>query len=156
SVAARAKLLGEAAKEVTPAIFFSLLIIAVSFVPVFGLTGEGGRLFRPLAFAKTFLMVSAAVLSVTLAPALRDLLLKGRIRSEANHPISKAIIAVYKPFVYVALRRPITTILIGVLAAVSAVPLYFKLGSEFMPPLNEGDVLYMPTTLPNLSIEEAK
>ena len=155
SPAERARLLGEAAKEVTPAIFFSLLIIAVSFIPVFGLTGEAGRLFRPLAFGKTFLMLVAAVLSVTLAPALRDLLLKGKIRSEAEHPISRAIIGVYKPFVYVALRRPVTTILIGVLAVVSAVPLFFKLGSEFMPPLNEGDILFMPTTLPNLSIGEA-
>jgi Cu(I)/Ag(I) efflux system membrane protein CusA/SilA len=155
SRAARAKLLGEAAKEVTPAIFFSLLIIAVSFIPVFGLEGEAGRLFRPLAFGKTFLMLAAALLSVTLAPALRDLLLQGNIRPESEHPISRAIIRVYKPFVFVALRRPVTTILIGVLAVVSAVPLYFKLGSEFMPPLNEGDLLYMPTTLPNLSIGEA-
>ncbi|MEP7123603.1 MAG: efflux RND transporter permease subunit [Byssovorax sp.] len=152
----RARLLGEAAKEVTPAIFFSLLIIAVSFVPVFGLTGEAGRLFRPLAFAKTFLMLSAAILSVTLAPALRDLLIRGRIRPESRHPVSRFIIALYKPFVYVALRKPITTILIGVFAVISAIPLFLRLGSEFMPPLNEGDLLYMPTTLPNLSIEEAK
>jgi copper/silver efflux system protein len=151
----RARLLGEAAKEVTPAIFFSLLIIAVSFIPVFGLNGEAGRLFRPLAFGKTFLMLVAAILSVTLAPALRDLLLQGKIRPESEHPISRAIIRVYKPFVFVALRRPITTILIGVLAVVSAIPLYFKLGSEFMPPLNEGDILYMPTTMPNLAIGEA-
>jgi Cu(I)/Ag(I) efflux system membrane protein CusA/SilA len=155
SPAERARLLSEAAKEVTPAIFFSLLIIAVSFIPVFGLEGEAGRLFRPLAFGKTFLMLVAAVLSVTLAPALRDLLLKGKIRPESEHPISRAIIGVYKPFVYVALRRPVTTILIGVFAVISAVPLYFKLGSEFMPPLNEGDLLYMPTTMPNLSIGEA-
>ncbi|APR87572.1 Cobalt-zinc-cadmium resistance protein CzcA [Minicystis rosea] len=155
STAARARLLAQAAKEVTPAIFFSLLIIAVSFIPVFGLDGEAGRLFRPLAYGKTFLMLTAAVLSITLAPALRDLLLRGKIRKEADHPISKAIIRVYKPFVFVALRRPITTVLIGVLAVASAIPLYFKLGSEFMPPLNEGDILFMPTTLPNLSIGEA-
>ena len=155
SRAERARLLGAAAKEVTPAIFFSLLIIAVSFIPVFGLDGEAGRLFRPLAYGKTFLMLAAAILSITLAPALRDLLLVGKIRPEAEHPVSRAIIAVYKPFVFVALRRPITTILIGVLAVVSAIPLYFKLGSEFMPPLDEGDILYMPTTLPNLGIGEA-
>ncbi len=139
----------------TPAIFFSLLIIAASFIPVFGLNGEAGRLFRPLAFGKTFLMLVAAILSVTLAPALRDALLKGKIRPEAEHPMSRAIITVYKPFVYVALRRPITTVFIGALAVASAVPLYFRLGSEFMPPLNEGDLLYMPTTMPNLSIGEA-
>ena len=156
SLKERAKLLAEAAQEVTPAIFFSLLIIAVSFIPVFGLTGQAGRLFRPLAYTKTFVMVAAAILSVTLAPALRDLLIRGRVRPEAEHPISRAIISVYPPFVFVALRRPVTTVMIGVLAVVSAIPLAMKLGSEFMPSLNEGDILYMPTTLPNLSIEEAK
>ncbi|MEI7706257.1 MAG: efflux RND transporter permease subunit, partial [Deltaproteobacteria bacterium] len=105
----RHKLLAEAAAEVTPAIFFSLLIIAVSFLPVFTLTGQAGRLFRPLAFTKTFVMLAAAGLSITFAPALRDLLLRGRIRPEAQHPISRAIIRVYKPFVFVALRWPKTT-----------------------------------------------
>ncbi|HSO39599.1 MAG TPA: efflux RND transporter permease subunit [Labilithrix sp.] len=152
----RAKLLHEAAKEVTPAIFFSLVIIALSFVPVFGLNGQGGRLFKPLAYTKTFVMLWAAVVSITLAPALRDLLVRGKIRSEKNHPVSRAIMAVYQPFVYVALRRPKTTLAIGLFALLSAIPAFLKLGSEFMPPLNEGDMLYMPTTLPNLSIEEAK
>ena len=151
----RAKLLGEAAKEVTPAIFFSLLIIAVSFIPVFGLNGQAGRLFKPLAYTKTFVMLSAAVLSVTFAPALRDLLLKGKIRSEKNHPVSKLIISLYEPFVYVALRHPLTTLAIGGFAVLSAIPVFLKLGSEFMPPLNEGDVLYMPTTLPNIAPSEA-
>jgi Cu(I)/Ag(I) efflux system membrane protein CusA/SilA len=152
----RHQLLAEAAREVTPAIFFSLLVIAVSFLPVFTLTGQAGRLFRPLAFTKTFVMLSAAVLSITFAPALRDLLIRGRIRPEAEHPISRAIIRVYKPFVFVALRWPKTTVAIGLLAMLSAVPLAIRLGSEFMPPLNEGDILYMPTTFPNISIEEAK
>ncbi|MBI5538382.1 MAG: efflux RND transporter permease subunit [Deltaproteobacteria bacterium] len=152
----RAKLLGEAAKEVTPAIFFSLLIIAISFIPVFGLNGQAGRLFKPLAYTKTFVMLSAAILSVTFAPAIRDLLLKGKIKPERDHPVSKFIIRIYEPFVYVALRRPITTLAIGAFAMLSAIPMFLKLGSEFMPPLNEGDILYMPTTLPNISIEEAK
>ena len=152
----RAKLLGEAAKEVTPAIFFALVIIAVSFIPVFGLNGQAGRLFKPLAYTKTFVMLSAAILSVTFAPALRDLLLKGKIRSEKEHPVSRFIIRLYEPFVYVALRRPVTTLAIGGFAVLSAIPLFMRLGSEFMPPLNEGDMLYMPTTLPNISIEEAK
>ena len=156
SRAERTRLLAEAAREVTPAIFFSLLIVAVSFVPVFGLTGQAGRLFRPLALTKTFVMLSAAVLSITLAPALRDLLVRGKIRGEHDHPISRAIQAAYKPFVYVALRRPKTTLAIGVFALLSAVPPFLRLGSEFMPPLDEGDVLYMPTTLPGVSIEEAK
>src|SRR5512137_154358 len=152
----RRKLLADAAREVTPAIFFSLLIIAVSFLPVFTLTGQAGRLFRPLAFTKTFVMLSAAVLSITFAPALRDLLLRGKIRPESEHPISRAIIKVYKPFVFVALRWPKTTVALGLLAILSAVPLAIRLGSEFMPPLNEGDVLFMPTTFPGISIEEAK
>ncbi len=156
SPAARSKLLHDAAREVTPAIFFSLLIIAISFVPIFGLNGQAGRLFKPLAYTKTFVMLGAAILSITLAPALRDALLRGKIRREADHPVSRAIVSVYRPFVYVALRRPWTTLLIGVFALLSAIPPLLKLGSEFMPPLNEGDVLYMPTTLPNISIEEAK
>jgi Cu(I)/Ag(I) efflux system membrane protein CusA/SilA len=152
----RHKLLAEAAREVTPAIFFSLLIIAVSFLPVFGLTGQAGRLFKPLAYTKTFVMLSAALLSITFAPALRDILIRGRIVPESRHPVSRFLIALYKPFVYVALRRPISTVAIGALAVVSAVSLSRKLGHEFMPPLNEGDVLYMPITFPNISIEEAK
>lgn len=154
--AARQRLLAEAAREVTPAIFFSLLIIAVSFIPVFGLTGQAGRLFRPLAFTKTAVMLSAALLSITVAPALRDLLIRGRIRSEEKHPVSRLIRRIYEPFVHVALANPLTTVLIGVLALLSVVPLVPRLGSEFMPPLDEGDVLYMPTTFPGISIEEAR
>ncbi|MBK9752704.1 MAG: efflux RND transporter permease subunit [Nannocystis sp.] len=152
----RRKLLGEAAREVTPAIFFSLLIVAVAFIPVFGLEGQAGRLFKPLAYTKTFVMLAAALLSVTFAPALRDLLIRGKIRREADHPVSRFIRAAYEPFVYIALRRPITTLAIGGLAVLSAIPVAMRLGNEFMPALNEGDILYMPTTLPGLSIEEAK
>jgi Cu(I)/Ag(I) efflux system membrane protein CusA/SilA len=152
----REKLLAEAAREVTPAIFFSLLIIAVSFLPVFGLTGQAGRLFKPLAYTKTFVMLSAALLSVTVAPALRDYLIRGKLFSEARHPVSRVIRKVYEPFVHVALHNPKTTVLIGVMALVSALPIAQRLGSEFMPPLDEGDLLYMPTTFPNISIEEAR
>jgi copper/silver efflux system protein len=152
----RHRLLADAAREVTPALFFSLLVIAAAFLPVFTLTGQAGRLFRPLACTKTFVMLSAALLSITFAPALRHLLLRGRIRSEATHPISRVIHRIYKPFVFLALRRPRSTIAIGLLAMLSALPLALKLGHEFMPALEEGDVLYMPTTLPNLSIEEAR
>lgn len=152
----RRALLHEAAKEVTPAIFFALLIIAASFLPVFGLTGQAGRMFRPLAFTKTFVMVSAALLSVTFAPALRDFLLTGKVRSEADHPVSRFIHRLYAPFVHVALTRPLTTLAIGGFAVLSAIPIAMQLGTEFMPPLDEGDLLYMPTTLPNIAIEEAK
>jgi len=152
----RRRVLLEAAKEVTPAIFFSLLIIAVAFLPVFTLTGQAGRLFRPLAYTKTFVMVISALLSVTLAPAVQDLFIRGRIRPEKQHPVSRLLIRFYEPFVYVALRRPKSTVAIGLFALASAVPLAMHLGSEFMPPLNEGDLLYMPITFPNISIEEAK
>jgi Cu(I)/Ag(I) efflux system membrane protein CusA/SilA len=153
----RHQLLAEAAREVTPAIFFSLLIIAVAFLPVFTLTGQAGRLFKPLAYTKTFVMLAAAILSITFAPALRDLLIRGKIRPEKKHPVSRFIIALYRPFVYVALRRPRSTLAIGLLAVLSAVPLARSLGKEFMPPLNEGDILYMPiTAIPGISIEEAK
>lgn len=152
----REALLAAAAREVTPAIFFSLLIIAVAFLPVFTLTGQAGRLFRPLAYTKTFVMLFSAVLSITFAPALRGLLIRGKIHPEHRHPVSRFIIRLYKPFVYVALRRPKSTLAIGLLAIVSAVPLAAELGHEFMPPLNEGDLLYMPMTLPNVSIEESK
>ncbi len=152
----RRRLLTEASREVTPAIFFSLLIVAVSFLPVFGLTGQAGKLFRPLAFMKTAVMLSAALVSITVAPALRDMLLKGNIRSEDKHPVSRLIRRFYEPFVHVALRRPKTTVLLGLLSVLAAVPLVPRLGAEFMPPLDEGDVLYMPTTLPGISIEEAK
>src|SRR6266700_5043546 len=152
----RHRLLAEAAREVTPAIFFSLLIIAVAFLPVFTLTGQAGRLFRPLAYTKTFVMLISAVLSITFAPALRDVLIRGRIRAEKDHPLSRLIMRVYEPFVYVALRRPKSTLAIGLCALASAALLAGKLGHEFMPPLDEGDLLYMPITLPNISIEEAK
>jgi Cu(I)/Ag(I) efflux system membrane protein CusA/SilA len=152
----RQRLLAEAAREVTPALFFSLLVIAAAFLPVFTLTGQAGRLFTPLAWTKTFVMLSAAVLSITFAPALRSLLLAGRIRPESEHPLSRLVHRIYRPFVFVALRRPKSTVAIGLLAVLSAVPLAMRLGTEFMPPLNEGDVLYMPTTLPGISIEEAK
>jgi len=152
----RQRLLAEAAREVTPAIFFSLLVIAAAFLPVFALGGQAGRLFAPLAWTKTFVMLAAAGLSITFAPALRGLLLTGRVRPEARNPVAQAVVRAYRPFVFVALRRPRSTLAIGLLAIASAVPLAMRLGSEFMPPLNEGDVLYMPTTFPGISIEEVK
>jgi len=152
----RRRVLLEAAKEVTPAIFFSLLIIAVAFLPVFTLTGQAGRLFKPLAYTKTFVMVISALLSITLAPAVQDLFIRGKITPEKQHPVSRLLIRLYEPFVYVALRRPKSTVAIGLFALASAVPVALHLGSEFMPPLNEGDLLYMPITFPNISIEEAK
>src|SRR3954463_4949297 len=152
----RHRLLIEAAKEVTPAIFFSLLIIAVAFLPVFTLSGQAGRLFKPLAYTKTFVMLISALLSITFAPALQDLFIRGNIRPEKKHPVSRFLIRLYEPFVYVALRRPKSTVAIGLFLMASAIPIALRLGNEFMPPLNEGDLLYMPITFPNISIEEAK
>jgi Cu(I)/Ag(I) efflux system membrane protein CusA/SilA len=152
----RQKVLIEAAKEVGPPIFFSLLIITVAFLPIFALNGQAGRLFKPLAFTKTFAMAFAALVSITLAPALMSLFVRGKIKHEKDHPVSRAMIAVYRPFAWVALKNPKTTIAIGLAAVLSALPMAARLGHEFMPPLNEGDLLYMPTTFPNISIEEAK
>jgi Cu(I)/Ag(I) efflux system membrane protein CusA/SilA len=154
--AARQQALITAAKEVGPPIFFSLLIITVAFLPIFGLNGQAGRLFKPLAFTKTFAMAFAALVSITLAPALMALFIRGKIRHEEDHPVSRAMISVYRPFAWVALKNPKTTIAIGLAALLATVPMGLRLGNEFMPPLNEGDLLYMPTTFPNISIEEAK
>jgi Cu(I)/Ag(I) efflux system membrane protein CusA/SilA len=152
----RGEIIISATKEVGPAIFFSLLIITVAFLPIFALTGQGGRLFKPLAYTKTFAMFFAAIVSITLAPALMSVLIKGKIKPESEHPVSKLLIKLYKPFVYVALRNPKTTIAIGLVAIIATLPMIPKIGSEFMPPLNEGDILYMPTTFPNISVEQAK
>jgi Cu(I)/Ag(I) efflux system membrane protein CusA/SilA len=154
--ASRLAVIIEASREVGPPIFFSLLIITVAFLPIFALTGQAGRLFKPLAYTKSFAMAFAALLSITLAPALMSFLVRGRIYPEHRHPVSRVLIGLYKPFVYVALRRPKTTIAIGLAAVVSALPLIPRLGSEFMPALDEGDLLYMPITFPNISVEEAK
>ncbi len=152
----RHRVLIEAAKEVGPPIFFSLLIITVAFLPIFALNGQAGRLFKPLAYTKTFSMAFAALVSITLAPALMSLFVRGKIKHEKDHPVSRIMISVYRPFAWVALKNPKTTIAIGLAALLSAVPMALRLGHEFMPPLNEGDMLYMPTTFPNISIEEAK
>ncbi|HET9328087.1 MAG TPA: efflux RND transporter permease subunit [Candidatus Eisenbacteria bacterium] len=152
----RRRIVIEAAVEVGPPIFFALLVITVAFLPIFALNGQAGRLFKPLAFTKTFAMAAAALVSVTVAPALMTWFVRGRIRSEREHPLSRALIRVYRPFAWVALKNPKTTIAIGLAAVLSAVPMAMRLGHEFMPPLNEGDMLYMPTTFPNVSIEEVK
>ncbi|MCK6569960.1 efflux RND transporter permease subunit [Myxococcota bacterium] len=152
----RRAVLVAAAREVGRPIFFSLLLITVSFLPVFALEGQGGRLFGPLAFTKTASMFFAALLSVTLAPALMVWFVRGRIRSEADNPVSRVCIAIYRPFAWVALHNPKTTALMAVAALVSAAPLAARLGSEFMPPLDEGSLLYMPTTLPGIGAPLAR
>ncbi|MCH7765056.1 MAG: efflux RND transporter permease subunit, partial [Acidobacteria bacterium] len=145
----------EAAKEVGKPLFFSLLIITVSFLPVFTLEAQEGRLFKPLAFTKTFAMFFASLLSVTLVPVLMLLLIRGKIAPERKNPLNRFLIWAYDPFVHWALRFPKTVLVLALLALLATVPAYMKLGSEFMPPLYEGSLLYMPTGLPGMSIAEA-
>ena len=164
-----------AVKEVGGPSFFALLVIAVSFLPVFTLEAQEGRLFKPLAFTKNFAMVIAALLAITLDPAMRLLftrmdnfefrprwlarivngLLVGKIHSEDNHPISRPLMKIYQPVVEFVLEHKWKTIAVAVIAMGLTVPVFFKLGSEFMPPLDEGTLLYMPTTLPGMSVTEA-
>ncbi|MBI3418884.1 MAG: efflux RND transporter permease subunit [Proteobacteria bacterium] len=145
-----------AAKEVGPGLFFSLLIITVSFLPVFALTGQSERLFSPLAFTKTYSMAAAAILSVTVVPLLMLGLIRGRILPEDRNPLNRFFIAVYKPFLAMALNARYLTIGIALLLLVSMAWPLLRTGSEFMPALYEGDLLYMPTTLPGISITAAK
>ncbi|CAO3449575.1 efflux RND transporter permease subunit [Azospirillum largimobile] len=151
----RAKVLIDAAVEVGPALFFSLLVITVSFLPVFTLEAQEGRLFKPLAFTKTFAMAGAAFLSITLVPVLMMLFVRGRIIPERKNPVNRLLIWLYRPLIKLVLRAKILTILIAVaLLGWSVIPAS-KLGSEFMPAINEGTILYMPSTLPGLSITKA-
>jgi copper/silver efflux system protein len=166
----------DAIKEVGPASFFSLLVIAVSFMPIFALEAQEGRLFKPLAFTKNFSMAIAAVLAITLDPALRLLfthaasfdfrprflarlvnaVLVGKIHNEEKHPISRLLIRLYRPVVELAVRLRWGVIAAAIAAVVLTVPVFERLGSEFMPPLNEGSLLYMPATLPGISLGEAQ
>jgi Cu(I)/Ag(I) efflux system membrane protein CusA/SilA len=151
----RAEAVIAAAKEVGPALFFSLLIITVSFLPVFTLEAQEGRLFAPLAYTKTFAMAGAAILSVTLVPVLMLLFIRGCIMPEQQNPVNRVLIALYRPVISWVLRRKKLTIGLAILAlAVTAIPAA-RLGSEFMPTLNEGTLFYMPTGLPSMSVTKA-
>ncbi|OYX06563.1 MAG: CusA/CzcA family heavy metal efflux RND transporter [Caulobacter vibrioides] len=152
---ARWAVITEAAAEVGPALFFSLLIITLSFIPVFTLQAQEGRLFRPLAFTKTYAMAAAAILSVTLIPVLMGYLIRGKIPDEAANPVNRVLTAAYRPLLDRVMRRPRTTLLVALLAfATTAWPLA-HLGGEFMPNMDEGDLLYMPSALPGLSAAKA-
>lgn len=148
-------LIAAAAAEVGPALFFSLLIITLSFLPVFTLEAQEGKLFGPLAFTKTYSMAAAAGLSVTLIPVLMYYFVRGRIPDERGNPLNRLLIALYRPLLDAALRAPWLTLgIAAVLLAITAIPIS-RLGSEFMPPLQEGDLLYMPSALPGLSADKA-
>jgi Cu(I)/Ag(I) efflux system membrane protein CusA/SilA len=166
----------EALQEVGPTVFFSLLVIAVAFLPVFALVDQEGRLFKPLAYSKNLAMAIASLLAITLDPAMRMLFtrmdpftfkprfmawlatrtLVGTYHPEEKHPISRVLFKVYEPACRLVLRYPKTVITTAIALVAVSVPFYFKLGSEFMPPLNEGTILYMPTTLPGMSVQQAR
>jgi Cu(I)/Ag(I) efflux system membrane protein CusA/SilA len=165
-----------AIKEVGPASFYSLLVIAVSFIPIFALQAQEGKLFKPLAFTKNFSMIVAAILAITLDPAIRvslshfkkksfkpewlskirNTVLVGKMYQEDEHPISRALFKWYGPLVHWVVDNRRKVLIIAVFVMIATVPIYFKLGSEFMPPLNEGTLLYMPTTLPGISVAAAQ
>src|SRR5205814_770241 len=130
----------------------SLLVITVSFLPIFTLESQEGRLFGPLAFTKTFSMAAAAILSVTLVPALMILFVRGRIIPEAKNPLNRALIAIYRPVIRAVLKAKALTIALAVVILTVSVWPVTQVGSEFMPNLNEGTLLYMPTTLPGVSV----
>ena len=150
------RIIAASSKEVGPSLFFSLLVITVSFMPVFTLEAQEGRLFKPLAFTKTYAMAAAALLSITLVPVLVGFWVRGRVTPEDRHPVSRALTFLYRPVLSSVLRFKLPVLLLALLAlAVTTAPL-LQLGSEFMPPLWEGDMLYMPTTLPGISITKAR
>ena len=148
--------IGESCREVGPALFFSLLVITVSFLPIFTMQAQEGRLFSPLAFTATYAMASAAILAVTLVPVMMGYFLRGRIMAETANPISRVMHALHTPVLKLAMKwRPVTLTVAAIVLGVTYIP-YSRLGSEFMPPLDEGDILYMPTTFPGISITKAR
>ncbi len=146
----------ESAKEVGPAIFYSLLVITVSFLPVFTLEMQEGRLFKPLAYTKTYSMAAAAILAVTIVPVLLGYFVRGKMRSEEQNPITKFLAKIYHPIVDFVMKRHWAVLIIALIVMLATYIPYKNLGSEFMPPLYEGDLLYMPTTLPGISVTKAK
>ncbi len=152
----RMELIYEGCREVGPSLFFSLMIVALSFLPVFTLEAQEGRLFAPLAYTKTYAMVAASLLSVTLVPVLIWYLVRGRIRPENSNPVNRAAAAAYKPFLQLALRHPWHVTAFAIVLVLATLWPALRLGTEFMPELDEGDLLYMPTTLPGLSTDAAR
>ena len=146
----------ESSKEVGPSIFYSLLVITVSFIPVFTLEAQEGRLFKPLAFTKTYSMAAGAILAITIVPVLMGYFIRGKMRKEDDNPVTKFLMNIYHPIVDFVLKRRWWVIVLSLLIVVASYIPFSKLGSEFMPPLYEGDLLYMPTTLPGISITKAK
>jgi len=152
----RWELVRKASIEVGPPLFFSLLIITLSFLPVFTLEAQEGRLFAPLAWTKTFAMAAAAGLSITLVPVLMGYFIRGRITPEHKNPVNRLLIAIYRPAIKLVLKAPVLVLILALSIAASGIWPFMKLGSEFMPDLDEGDLMYMPTTFPGVSIGKAQ
>ncbi len=150
------KLILDSAKEVGPSIFYSLLVITISFLPIFTLEQQEGRLFKPLAFTKTYAMAAAAILAVTIVPILLGYFVRGKMKKEEDNPITKFLIKIYHPIVNFVMKKSWLVIGTAFIIVVVSIYPYSRLGSEFMPPLDEGDLLYMPTTLPGISITKAR
>lgn len=151
----RTQVLIDSAKEVGPAIFASLLVIAIAFMPVFTLEGQEGRLFKPLAWTKNLAIAMSALLAITLIPALLALLIRGRIMTEQRHPVSRLLQRLYAPVLRLALQYRVAVLVIAVGLTATVIPAFQRMGTEFMPPLYEGTILYMPTTLPGISVTQA-
>ena len=152
----RWQVVADSAAEVGPALFFSLLIITVSFIPVFTLEAQEGRMFSPLAFTKTYAMAAAAALAITLVPVLMGYFIRGKVIAENRNPVNRLLIASYRPVIGLLLRFPVSTALVALLITLLGLIPLRQIGSEFMPPLDEGDLMYMPTTYPGISIGKAR
>ena len=152
----RWKTIGESCQEVGPALFFSLLVITVSFLPIFTMQAQEGRLFSPLAFTATYAMAASAILAITLVPVMMGYFLRGKIIAEHKNPLNRALHAIHRPILTMAMRWRVVTVLCALALLGATYYPYSKLGSEFMPPLDEGDILYMPTTFPGISITKAR
>lgn len=152
----RIRIIEKSSKQVGPSVFWSTVIIIVSFLPVFLLSGQEGKLFGPLAWTKTFILIVDAIVAITLTPVLISFFLKGKFKEESANPINRGLEKVYSPLLKWCLEWRKTTIGLNVLALLIAIPMLFRLGTEFMPPLDEGSILFMPVTLPDISNAEAK
>src|SRR5690349_5113726 len=152
----RMGIIERACKQVSRGVFYSTIVIIASFLPVFLLTGQEGKLFHPLAYTKTFILIVDAILVVTLAPVIISFFMKGKFRSEKRNPINRFLERVYEPIIRACMHWRKTTIGVNILALLISVPLMINLGTEFMPPLDEQSILFMPVTLPDISNEEAK
>ncbi len=152
----RLDIIAKSGKQVSRGVFFATVIIITSFLPVFLLTGQEGKLFHPLAFTKTFIMIVDAVLVITLAPALISIFMKGKFRPDSAHPVTRTLERIYEPVIRVVLKWRKTTLAINIAALIIAIPLLKSLGTEFMPPLDEQSILFMPVTLPDISNTEAR